>query len=176
MQVKEGVARRILRGAWLPRPLATAAAIGYVCGLISGVFYGAWSVVAKHAVSGFSIPPLVFATLAFLFGTIMFLPWWTDAPQNGHERTAQRLLLRSVGLGIRQRHHPSGLRLGTGEVVVVSPTVAVSPLITLVLAWVLLRQLERITLTLVIAAVLVVGGRSVGGHRRHPLNMQFIKN
>ena len=45
-----------------------------------------------------------------------------------------------------------------GEVVVISPIVSVSPLITLVLAWALLRQLERITLPLVIGALLVVGG------------------
>ena len=48
--------------------------------------------------------------------------------------------------------------LERGDVVVISPIVSVSPLITLVLAWVLLRQLERITLTLVMGALMVVGG------------------
>ena len=159
MQVKEGVARRILRGAWLPRPLATAAAIGYVCGLISGVFYGAWSVVAKHAVSGFSIPPLVFATLAFLFGTIMFLPLvGRTLPKTVMSARRSAFFFVLSGLGSGSAIILLAFALERGEVVVVSPTVAVSPLITLVLAWVLLRQLERITLTLVIAAVLVVGG------------------
>ena len=48
--------------------------------------------------------------------------------------------------------------LERGEVVVISPSRVRKPLITLVLAWVLLRQMERITLPLVIGALLVVGG------------------
>ena len=108
MQVKEGVARRILRGAWLPRPLAPAAAIGYVCGLISGVFYGAWSVVAKHALSGYGVPALVFATIAFLFGTLMFLPLvGRTLPKTVMSARRSAMYFILSGLGIRQRHHPS---------------------------------------------------------------------
>ena len=49
--------------------------------------------------------------------------------------------------------------LERGEVVVVSPIVVRQPPNhSWCLAWVLLRQLERITLTLAFAALLVVGG------------------
>ena len=159
MQVKEGVARRILRGAWLPRPLATAAAIGYVCGLISGVFYGAWSVVAKHALSGYGVPALVFATIAFLFGTLMFLPLvGRTLPKTVMSARRSAMYFILSGLGSGSAIILMAFALERGEVVVVSPIVSVSPLITLVLAWVLLRQLERITLTLAFGALLVVGG------------------
>ena len=47
---------------------------GYAFGLIAGICYGAWSVIAKTAINDYDIPPLLFAATAFLFGTIMFGP------------------------------------------------------------------------------------------------------
>lgn len=153
------ITQRMRHGVRLPRTLATAATIGYVCGLGSGVFYGAWGVVAKHSISGFNIPPLVFATLAFVFGTIMFMPLvGLTLPKRviSARRSALYFILSGVGSG--SAIILMSFALEHGEVVVISPIVSVSPLITLVLAWALLRQLERITLPLVIGALLVVGG------------------
>ena len=150
---------RIIRGVRLPRALATAGTIGYVCGLASGVFYGAWSVIAKHSLSGHDIPPLAFATLAFLFGTAMFMPLvGRTLPRTviSAPRSALYFLLSGVGSGCAIIF--MAFALERGEVVVISPVVSASPLITLVLVWVLLRQMERITLPLVIGALLVVGG------------------
>ena len=149
----------MLRCLRAPGALVTAGTIGYTCGLASGVFYGAWNVVAKHSVSGFGIPPLVFATLAFLFGTVMFLPLvGRTLPKTvmSARRSAVYFLLSGVGSGSAIIF--LAFALERAEVVVVSPIVSVSPLITLVLAWALLRQMERITLTLVLGALLVVGG------------------
>ena len=46
--------------------------IGYIFGLVAGVCYGAWSIIAKTAITDFDIPPILFAAIAFLFGTIIF--------------------------------------------------------------------------------------------------------
>ena len=142
-----------------PRTLATAATIGYASGLASGVFYGAWGVVAKHSISGFNIPPLVFATLAFSFGTIMFMPLvGLTLPKRvvTARRSAVYFLLSGIASG--SAIILMSFALERGDVVVISPIVSVSPMITLILAWVLLRQMERITLPLVLGALLVVGG------------------
>ena len=159
MDVKGITVQRILRSVGLPQVIGTTATIGYVCGLTSGVFYGAWNVVAKHTISGYDVPPLVFATLAFLFGTVMFLPLvGRTLPKTVMSARRSALFFVLSGLGSGGAIILMAFALERGDVVVVSPIVSVSPLITLVLAWILLRQLERITLTLVFGAMLVVGG------------------
>ena len=115
--------------------------------------------IAKYAVSGYGIPPLVFATIAFAFGSIMFLPLvGRTLPKTvmSARRSAAFFVLSGLGSGCAII--ALAFALERGDVVVISPIVSVSPLITLVLAWVLLRQLERITLTLVMGALMVVGG------------------
>ena len=138
---------------------STAVTIGYVCGLTSGLFYGAWSVVAKHAVSGYGVPPLIFATTAFFFGTLMFLPLvGRSLPRTVANARRSAAFFVLSGLGSGGAIVAMAFALERGDVVVVSPIVSVSPLITLALVWALLRQMERITLTLVLGALLVVGG------------------
>ena len=157
--MRTAVALRVRRGVRLSQAVAAGATIGYACGLASGVFYGAWSVIAKHSLSGHDIPPLAFATLAFLFGTAMFMPLvGRTLPRTviSAPRSALYFLLSGVGSGCAIIF--MAFALERGEVVVISPVVSASPLITLVLVWVLLRQMERITLPLVIGALLVVGG------------------
>ena len=46
--------------------------IGYAYGLLAGLAYGGWSVIAKTAITKYDVPPLLFATTAFAFGSLMF--------------------------------------------------------------------------------------------------------
>ena len=159
MGMRTMVALRVRHGLRLPRAVAAGATIGYACGLASGVFYGLWNVVAKHSISGFDIPPFVFSTLAFAFGTVMFLPLvGLTLPKTvmTARRSAFFFLLSGVASG--SAIILMSYALERGEVVVISPIVSISPLITLVIAWVFLRQIERITLPLLFGALLVVGG------------------
>ena len=159
MGMRTSVALRVRRGVRLSHAVAAGATIGYACGLVSGVFYGLWNVIAKYSVSGFGIPPFVFATLAFAFGTVMFLPLvGRTLPKTvmTARRSATYFLLSGVASG--SAIILMAFALERGDVVIISPTVSISPLITLVIAWVFLRQIERITLPLVIGALLVVGG------------------
>ncbi len=159
MGMREVVTLRALRSFRLPSGVTTGVTIGFACGLVSGFFYGTWNVVAKYAVSGFGIPPLVFATIAFFFGSIMFLPLvGRTLPKTVMSAPRSAVFFILSGLGSGCAIIALAFALERGDVVVISPIVSVSPLITLVLAWVLLRQLERITLTLVMGALMVVGG------------------
>ena len=53
------------------------------------------------------------------------------------------------------------LALGQAPVVVVAPVTGTNPLFSIILAWVFLRQMERLTLRVVLGAVLVVAGVTV---------------
>lgn len=149
----------VLQSLKLRETASTTLTIGYVSGLVSGLFYGAWSVLAKHALSGYSVPPLVFATIAFAFGSLMFAPLVVrDLPAALTKTRRSAFFFALSGLCSGSAIIALAFGLQKGDVVVVSPIVSVSPLITLLIAWVLLRQLERITLTLAFGALIVVGG------------------
>ena len=136
-----------------------ARATGYIYGLIAGISYGAWTVIAKTAISDYHIPPLVFAGTAFFFGTIMFAPVLAySVPRAiGASKSALAMFaLSGIGSGVAIVALSFGLE--RGDVTVIAPIVSVSPLITLVLLRVFLQQLERISIRLVGGALLVVGG------------------
>ena len=133
--------------------------LGYAFGLIAGICYGAWSVIAKTAIRDYDIPPLLFAAIAFFFGTLMFAPVLAyDAPRAF--RLSKRALgwfaLSGVGSGAAIVALSFGLE--KGDVTVVAPIVSISPLITLVLVRIFLERLERVSPTLVIGALLIVSG------------------
>ena len=136
-----------------------APVVGYAFGLFAGVCYGAWSIIAKIAISDYDIPPLLFAAVAFFFGTIMFGPVLAyDLPR------AIRLSKRAVvmfaisGAGSGGAIVALSFALETGDVTVVAPIVSISPLITLFLVRVFLERLEKVTLRMVLGALLVAGG------------------
>ncbi len=133
--------------------------IGYAYGLVAGVAYGAWSVIAKTAITKYDVPPLLFATTAFAFGSLMFAPVLAYGIPRVFKRSKQALALfamAGVGSGVAIIALSFGLE--KGDVTVVGPIVSVSHLMTLVLLRVFLERLERINLTLVIGSLLVVGG------------------
>ena len=130
---------------------------GYGFGLISGICYGAWSVIAKTAIADYHIPPLLFAAIAFSFGTVIFLPVLAfDLPRSlkSSKRAVAMFTISGLGAGVAIVALSFGLE--RGDVTVVSPIVSVSPLITLVLVRIFLEQLERISPRLVLGALMVV--------------------
>ena len=133
--------------------------LGYAFGLIAGISYGAWSVIAKTAIGDYDIPPLLFATVAFLFGTIMFAPLLAyDGPRafRDSKRALAWFALSGIGSGAAIIALSFGLE--KGDVTVVAPIVSISPLITLVLVRIFLEKMESISPTLVFGALLIVGG------------------
>lgn len=133
--------------------------LGYTFGLVAGISYGAWSVIAKTAIRDYDIPPLLFAAIAFFFGAVMFAPVLAYDGLRSF-RVAKRALgwfaLSGVGSGAAIVALSFGLE--KGDVTVVAPIVSISPLITLVLVRIFLERMERVSLTLVLGALLIVGG------------------
>ena len=132
---------------------------GYALGLVAGICYGAWSVIAKTAIHDYEIPPLLFAAIAFFFGTVMFSPVLVYDGPRAYRRSKRGMAwfaLSGVGSGAAIVALSFGLE--KGDVTVVAPIVSISPLITLVLVRIFLERLERVSLTLVLGALMVVGG------------------
>lgn len=135
---------------------AMLAGVGFSLG--AAVAYGSSQVLTRQLVGDLA-SPLVGSFIALTFGTLGFA------------------LLSLRSLGGRGEHFWRGaaffagagifsatgvlllfVALSRGPVVVISPVVATNPLFTLVMAAVLLRGVERITLSVVVGAVLVVAG------------------
>ena len=149
------------KGKVVASPIKTARfeVAGYAFGLGSGLGYGALNIVAKTILDDFDVPPVVISSIALFFGAIMLFP--LAVPELGGALLAPRFFLAMFAL--------SGVAGGIGvimiyssleraDVVVVSPIIASSPLISLILARVFLQRLERIPLSVVLGTLLVVGG------------------
>ena len=134
-------------------------AAGYAFGIIAGICYGAWTIIAKTAISDYNIPPLLFASVAFLFGTIMFGPVLAyDLPRAIRISKRALAMFAISGAGSGGAIVALSFALENGEVTVVAPIVSVSPLITLFLVRIFLERLEKVSLRTILGALLVVGG------------------
>ena len=140
--------------------------LGYLYGLGSAACYGATTVIMKSAVSDYA-PPFIVAATSMAFGGIMMVPLAAaDIPRAF--RTSGRAVVMFAISGLLGGIGIIAISFGVkhSDVVVVSPTIAVSPLLTLILARIFLGRLEKITITLVVGALSVVGGTvlvAVGG-------------
>ncbi len=133
--------------------------LGYVLGLVAGISYGAWSVIAKTAIHDYNIPPLLFAAIAFFFGTVMFAPVLAyDGPRSFRISKPALAWFALSGVGSGAAIVALSFGLEKGDVTVVAPIVSISPLITLVLVRIFLERIERLSPTLVIGALLIVSG------------------
>jgi len=133
--------------------------IGYIFGLFAGVCYGAWSIIAKIAITDFDIPPILFAAIAFLFGTIIFTPVLAyDLPRSLRSSRRSVALFALSGIGSGGAIIALSFALERGDVSVVAPIVSVSPLITLILVRLFMDRLERVTWRLAVGASIVVAG------------------
>ena len=135
---------------------------GYLSGLAAGICYGTWSVIAKSGMGSYDIPPLMLAATAFVFGTFMFTPALANGLL-GAIRASKRSVaffgLSGISSGVAIVALSFGLE--NGDVSVVTPIVSISPLITVVLARIFLEHLERVSITVVLGVLLVVGGTAL---------------
>lgn len=135
---------------------------GYALGLIAGVCYGAWSVIAKTAINNYDIPPLLFAATAFFFGTIMFGPVLAyDLPRAIRISKRALALFAIAGAGSGGAIVALSFALEKGDVTVVAPIVSISPIITLFLLRIFLERLEKVSPRVVLGALLVVVGTAL---------------
>ena len=121
--------------------------------------YGTLNVLAKTVMTDYDIKPFVIASIAMFFGGIILAPLVAqEIPRTfkSSKRAVAMFALSGVGAGIGVVGLYSSLE--RAEVIVVTPIVAVSPLITLVLARLFLNKLEKITLRVILGTLLVVGG------------------
>ena len=133
-------------------------ALGFAMALGAGCCYGATNVIGKWVVDEYSHPLLVSA-FALLFGMVIMLTLThTDVPKAlGRSR---RSLLPIVmagacsGGGVTLTY----FALSRTEVVIAAPIIASAPLVTLLLAHLALRGLERVTWQLVLGTLMIVGG------------------
>ena len=147
--------------------------MGYLMALGAGASYGATNVMAKQTLAVFD-SPLVMTAFSMLIGLVVLSPLvGASAAHSGVIRTrnpgvpgyhgilASLLSFKYVAL--------SGLASGIAviawyfavqraDVVVISPIVSSSPLVTLLLAHLFLARLERVTRRLAAGAVLTVTG------------------
>ena len=141
--------------------------LGYLMALGAGASYGATNVMAKQTLEVFD-SPLVITMLSMLVGMLVLAPLVgaNTAHSGVHRENGQGFSknlwsLRWVALaGIASGIAVISLYFAVqrADVVVISPIVSSSPLITLFLAHVFLTRLERVTKRLLFGALLAVGG------------------
>ncbi len=141
--------------------------LGYLMALGAGASYGATNVMAKQTLEVFD-SPLVITTLSMVVGIVVLAPLvGVSTAQSGvHRETGQGVSknlwsLRWVALaGIASGIAVISLYFAVqrADVVVISPIVSSSPLITLLLSHLFLARLEQVTRRLVFGAMLTVGG------------------
>ena len=133
--------------------------IGYLLGLVAGVCYGAFNVIAKTAITDYDIPPLLLAAATFSFGVFMFAPVLVYGAPMAFKSSKQAVAFFALsGIGAGTAIIALSFGLEKGDVTVVGPIVSVSPLITLILVRLFLERLEKININLVMGCLLIVGG------------------
>ena len=141
--------------------------LGYLMALGAGASYGATNVMAKQTLEVFD-SPLVITMLSMLVGMLVLAPLVGASTshsgvhrEKGHGFSKNLWSLRWVALaGIASGIAVISLYFAVqrADVVVISPIVSSSPLVTLFLAHVFLTRLERVTKRLLFGALLTVGG------------------
>ena len=144
----------LVRQATRNRPVV----VGYVFAIAAAMSYGTTHFLARKLVSEVA-PPLVTASFALLFGTLfLFLLTYRDIPMV--KKAPGRAILFIILAGV---FASSGVALmfsalSLEPVVTVSPIASIQPLIALALTHLFLQRLERVTLRIIVGAVLVTGG------------------
>ena len=133
--------------------------LGYTAAIGAAIAYGASQTVGKHVTSEYA-PPLVGTAFSLLFG-FMYVSIMFHRHIPGDLRNSSRKGFLWFGLsGIASASGVTLLyfALSNSPLVVVSPVVAINPIITLTLAHIFLQRLERITKRTILGTMLVVLG------------------
>ena len=140
--------------------------VGYSLATAASISYGASLVLAKQVVE--EVPALVGASIGMIFG--MLVLGAVSARDIQRDRRAPRRAFLWAGL--------SGLAAGGGialmflalskaPVVVVAPMIAVNPLTAILFGQLFIRRMERLTVRILLGAVLVVIGVIIIGLGRN---------
>ena len=134
--------------------------IGYLLALGAAMGYGGSQVVAKQIVG--ETHSLVGAAFSLLFGLVL-LSMVTARDVVKQQQVQAKAYLWAVLAGLTSAGGVTFLYLALGQapVVVVAPVTGANPLFSIVLAWIFLRRMERLTLRVLLGAVLVVAGVTV---------------
>lgn len=132
--------------------------LGCLVALGASIGYGAGNVVSKEIVTNYATP-LVTSAMSLMFGTLYLFPMaFRTLPE------VRRAPRREVGFittsGILQGLGVTSMMTALSRipVVVAAPIGSLNPLIALILAFFLLKQMERITPRIIIGTVLAVAG------------------
>lgn len=141
--------------------------LGYLMALGAGASYGATNVMAKQTLQVYD-SPLMMTALSMMVGILVLSPLvGASALHSGVIRDGNQGILKSL---VSLRHvAAAGLASGIAvislyfavqraDVVVISPIVSSSPLVTLFLAHVFLARLEQVTPQLIVGTLLAIGG------------------
>ncbi|MBT99238.1 MAG: hypothetical protein CL902_11510 [Dehalococcoidia bacterium] len=141
--------------------------LGYLMALAAGASYGATNVMAKQAIEIYDSPLMVTA-FSMLVGLVIIAPLVgvttarTGVLRVGDQGLGQTLFsLRFVALaGLASGIAVNALYFAVqkADVVVISPIVASSPMVTLLLAHIFLARLENVTRRLVAGTLMAVTG------------------
>ena len=141
--------------------------LGYLMALAAGASYGATNVMAKQAIEIYDSPLIVTAFSMFVglfvIGPLVGISTAKSGVMRAKNQSLTQTLvsLRFVALaGLASGIAVNALYFAVqkADVVVISPIVASSPLVTLLLAHVFLTRIETITKRLAIGTVMAVSG------------------
>ena len=141
--------------------------LGYLMALGAGASYGATNVMAKQAIEIYDSPLMVTA-FSMLIGLLVIAPLvGASATRSGFLRTTHQNLGQTLysfrfvamaGLASGIAVNALYFAVQKADVVVISPIVASSPLVTLLLAHIFLARLETVTRKLFAGTLLAVCG------------------
>jgi DME family drug/metabolite transporter len=149
---------RTTRTATERRPGRALPGRGYVFAFAAAIAYAASQVIAREGVKELDAP-LVGTTIALIFASVAFIPLALRSratPVTDFRRGA--LFFAGAGIFSAVGVASMFLAIERAEVVVVSPVSSTHPLFTLLLAAVLLRNIERITMGIVVGGLLTFAG------------------
>ena len=132
--------------------------LGYAAAIASALSYALGGLVAKKAVVDTS--PLVATAFSLLFGTLVLAALLNRLPLGDLARAPRRAwgIMALAGVTGAWGVTFFFLALGEAPLVLVAPVAGVYPLISILLAHLLLQRIERVTWPTVLGAGLVVGG------------------
>ena len=131
---------------------------GALASLLSVTGYGTSQVIARNLLTG-DTPPQVGSAVTLFVGMLV-LGGMSARNMKKDIRAPKRAIawIMLAGILASTGAYLSFIALSLAPIVLVSPFVAVSPLVTLILAAIFLRQVEKITMRTVLGACLVVSG------------------
>ena len=133
--------------------------LGYLSSLGAAICYGSVAVVGRKIVTDFA-PPMVATSFSMMFGTAVVATMFHGRLVADLATAPRRAWLFAGLAGCTSAWGVSFwyLALNEAPVVLVAPLTGISPLVAIVLTYLFLQRLERVTWRTLSGALLVVGG------------------